>query len=223
MRCGLPRDTTGTTPRSPPSSMSSSPTARSSPRWGTTTTSAPGQQEQGLQPSGRRPDRADVPELRRPECARTVSAGRHRRAGQCERRLPRPPRFAARRRPHRPAAAEQRLSRPGTRSPVRGACRCVMHTARRALGGVKGGRGGLPVRYEVVGRGVTAIQEAGVPTGRRRRTGGSTAEESVLRVNGPPIFAALALQWHQAGRIVPGQHDREWSALVAAAPGAGGH
>ncbi|WP_285369262.1 MULTISPECIES: hypothetical protein [unclassified Streptomyces] len=42
-------------------------------------------------------------------------------------------------------------------------------------------------------------------------------------MDGPPIYAALALQWHQAGRIVPGQYDREWSALVATAPGAGGH
>ncbi|MCZ4123641.1 hypothetical protein [Streptomyces sp. H39-S7] len=42
-------------------------------------------------------------------------------------------------------------------------------------------------------------------------------------MDGPPIFAALTRQWHQAGRMVPGQNDREWSALVAAAPGAVGH
>ncbi|MEU3463476.1 hypothetical protein ABZ721_26470 [Streptomyces sp. NPDC006733] len=39
----------------------------------------------------------------------------------------------------------------------------------------------------------------------------------------PPIYAALVRQWHQGGRILPGQNDREWSALVAAVPGTRGH
>lgn len=29
-----------------------------------------------------------------------------------------------------------------------------------------------------------------------------------------PLFAALADQWRAAGRMVPGQRDEEWSALV---------
>lgn len=68
------------------------------------------------------------------------------------------------------------------------------------------------------------IQEPGVPTGRRRRRpGDGTAEESVLLLDEPPIYAALVRQWHRGGRILPGQNDREWSALVASGPGAGGH
>ncbi|MFI0943503.1 hypothetical protein [Streptomyces sp. NPDC021020] len=34
----------------------------------------------------------------------------------------------------------------------------------------------------------------------------------------PPVFAALAAQWRTAGRMVPGQTDPEWSALVTHVP-----
>ncbi|MFI0720440.1 hypothetical protein [Streptomyces sp. NPDC021224] len=34
----------------------------------------------------------------------------------------------------------------------------------------------------------------------------------------PPVFAALAAQWRSAGRMVPGQTDPEWSALVTHVP-----
>jgi hypothetical protein len=34
-----------------------------------------------------------------------------------------------------------------------------------------------------------------------------------------PVCAALADQWRSAGRMVPGQADREWSELVGRVPG----
>lgn len=61
--------------------------------------------------------------------------------------------------------------------------------------------------------GVTATEEAVVPSGRRRQI--TTA--LVLPAD-PPIYAAVARRWKQAGRTLPGQLDREWSELVADVP-----
>ncbi|WP_250306593.1 hypothetical protein [Streptomyces sp. A 4/2] len=35
---------------------------------------------------------------------------------------------------------------------------------------------------------------------------------------GEPIFAALAAHWMAAGRVVPGQVDREWAMLAGNCP-----
>ncbi|MGW3929445.1 hypothetical protein ACWECC_15240 [Streptomyces microflavus] len=35
---------------------------------------------------------------------------------------------------------------------------------------------------------------------------------------GEPIFAALAAHWMAAGRVVPGQVDREWAMLAGSCP-----
>ena len=42
--------------------------------------------------------------------------------------------------------------------------------------------------------------------------------ETVLQSADAPVFAALAAQWRSAGRMVPGQADREWTELVARVP-----
>jgi len=47
-----------------------------------------------------------------------------------------------------------------------------------------------------------------------RPTWGAT----VLPGTDAPVFAALAAQWRSAGRMVPGQADREWSELVDRVP-----
>jgi hypothetical protein len=43
-------------------------------------------------------------------------------------------------------------------------------------------------------------------------------EESIPRRSDEPIYQALAHGWVQAGRAVPGQHDREWAELAAQCP-----
>jgi hypothetical protein len=65
------------------------------------------------------------------------------------------------------------------------------------------------------------MQEAAVPTGRRRKITGSNDGEPVLLAADPPIYAAVALQWRQASRMLPGQVDPEWSELVADVPDLG--
>jgi hypothetical protein len=68
---------------------------------------------------------------------------------------------------------------------------------------------------------MTVMQEAAVPTGRRRKITGSNDGEPVLLAADPPIYAAVALQWRQASRMLPGQVDPEWSELVADVPDLG--
>jgi hypothetical protein len=41
---------------------------------------------------------------------------------------------------------------------------------------------------------------------------------TVLQSTDAPVYAALAAQWRSAGRMVPGQADREWSELVGRVP-----
>lgn len=49
-------------------------------------------------------------------------------------------------------------------------------------------------------------------------SGGLPKEESIPLIPDAPIYEALARGWRRAGRIVPGQHDREWAALAAQSP-----
>ncbi|MBC3840962.1 hypothetical protein GXW82_13855 [Streptacidiphilus sp. 4-A2] len=43
-------------------------------------------------------------------------------------------------------------------------------------------------------------------------------EETILHAVDEPIFTALARQWSDAGRSVPGRADREWTELVGWSP-----
>ncbi|MET7520272.1 hypothetical protein ABZS88_44410 [Streptomyces sp. NPDC005480] len=43
---------------------------------------------------------------------------------------------------------------------------------------------------------------------------GRTSEAVRLRSD-EPIYAALAVHWSAAGRVVPGQTDREWTMLAS--------
>lgn len=65
------------------------------------------------------------------------------------------------------------------------------------------------------------MQEPVIPPGWRRKPVGDESGESVLRADDPPIYAVLAERWWQAGRMLPGQADREWSELVAHVPDLG--
>ncbi|MDJ0340435.1 hypothetical protein QMK19_00060 [Streptomyces sp. H10-C2] len=47
--------------------------------------------------------------------------------------------------------------------------------------------------------------------------GGTTGGTVRLPVD-EPIFAELAGRWAAAGRLVPGQDDREWTALASRCP-----
>ncbi|WP_369243594.1 hypothetical protein [Streptomyces sp. R41] len=46
---------------------------------------------------------------------------------------------------------------------------------------------------------------------------GRTSEAAQLRSD-EPIYAALAVRWQAAGRVVPGQADREWTMLASRCP-----
>jgi hypothetical protein len=65
------------------------------------------------------------------------------------------------------------------------------------------------------------MQETVVPIGMWRKITGGTDGGPIHLAADPPIYAAVALRWRQAGRMLPGQVDREWSELVVDAPDLG--
>jgi|GEM_PF-5113571 hypothetical protein len=59
---------------------------------------------------------------------------------------------------------------------------------------------------------LSTVGSAGAPPTRNGR--GVT----LLQAPDAPLFAALVAQWQSAGRMVPGQTDREWAELVGRVP-----
>lgn len=59
------------------------------------------------------------------------------------------------------------------------------------------------------------IRDDGTGGGHGRHT---SRGGPALRGSDAPVYAALAAQWRSAGRMVPGQADTEWTALITRAP-----
>ncbi|SEN84227.1 hypothetical protein [Actinacidiphila rubida] len=58
------------------------------------------------------------------------------------------------------------------------------------------------------------VRQEDIDAQQRRVARGGT----VLQSTDAPVFTALAAQWRSAGRMVPGQADREWAELVGRIP-----
>jgi hypothetical protein len=64
---------------------------------------------------------------------------------------------------------------------------------------------------------LSAGAAAGIPSARDSRGAGGRGV-TLLQTPDAPLFTALVAQWQSAGRMVPGQADREWAELVGRVP-----